>query len=286
MLAIVGLRGKSCETSFWNLGVEERIDGCVNRAFWRRKDGHNWSKHRNVWILKRRELVFYCTQISLLHGGPCLPCILQWSSPGRESFCAQPKGLELQHWQDMLTSVRKNKCGFDKSRIWRHWREQSRIWEGTSGKMWWQNIMPGSAEGQSYLGKAYLDSWGSLTPCLGMYGLPGARGEVVCLLRPSRLEKRNICSFSGRHHSRRMRMEPGRSKLPRGQETGGARLVRCGSHPLDFLDYWYKNLPHPLICIRGKARHFSFLDDWRCQVCKLCSLLFFHTLCEIITQSK
>lgn len=57
------------------------------------------------------------------------------------------------------------------------------------------------------------------------------------------------------------RMEPGRSKLPRGQETGGARLVRCGSHPLDFLDYWYKNLPHPLICIRGKARHFSFLDD-------------------------
>lgn len=35
--------------------------------------------------------------------------------------------------------------------------------------------MPDSEEGQSYLGRAYLDSWGSLTPCLGMYGMPGVR---------------------------------------------------------------------------------------------------------------
>lgn len=147
--------------------------------------------------------------------------------------------------------------------------------------------MPGSAEGQSYLGKAYLDSWDSLTPCLGMYGMPGAREEVACLLRPSSLAKRSICSFSGRGHSRRVRMKPGRSKLSRGQETGGPRLVRCGSHPLDFLDYWYKNLPHPLICMRGKARNilaFWVTEDVKCANCAHC--FSFIQLCEIITQSK
>lgn len=34
-----------------------------------------------------------------------------------ERLCVQPNGLELQSQQDRLTSVGKNMCGFDKSRI-------------------------------------------------------------------------------------------------------------------------------------------------------------------------
>lgn len=149
---------------------------------------------------------------------------------------------------------------------WHHWGRTSvdltsQEFEDTGAdRVEFEKELPGrgggSAEGQSYLGKAYLDSWGSLTPCLGMYGMPGARGEAACLLRPSSLAKRSICSFSGRGHSRRVRTKPGRSKLSRGQETGGPRLVRCGSHSLDFLDYGYKNLPPPPDLHERKSKTF------------------------------
>lgn len=46
--------------------------------------------------------------------------------------------------------------------------------------------MPDSEEGRSYLGRAYLGSWGSLTSCLGM---PGVRGGTACLLWPKRPAK-------------------------------------------------------------------------------------------------
>lgn len=77
--------------------------------------------------------------------------------------------------------------------------------------------MPDSVEGQSYLGRACLGSWGSLTSCLSM---PGARGEAACLLWPSRPAKTSICFFFGRCQSRGMKIKAGRSKLLRGHKVG------------------------------------------------------------------
>lgn len=204
---------KRWEASMGDLRVEERMEDWVSNGrefsrWWKEEYSH--SEYRNVGSWNTGNFVSSTAY-------KYLPFIVDLSYPDYSKGAVLAMGLVINVTPLSCNTGRTCLHQWGRIWIWGHWRGQSGIWEGLSGQRWWDNIISDSVEGWSFLGRAWLGSWGSLTSCLGM---PGVRGEAACLLWPSRLAKMDICFFSGRCQSRGIKIQAGRSKLPRGHETG------------------------------------------------------------------